>query len=62
VVTGVEPALLQAVVIGPGIRRQRQEVHHQALFRITAALGDQPLGVIRLLDVLVTTVSGCDGR
>jgi hypothetical protein len=59
VLAGVEPALLEAVVIGLGIRRQRQEVHHQALFPGTAALGDQPLGVIRFLDVLVTTIAAC---
>jgi hypothetical protein len=39
------------------IRRQRQEAHHQTLFPSAAALGDQPLGVIRILDVLVTTIA-----
>jgi len=57
VVAGVKPALLQAVIIGCRIGRQRQEVHHPALFAGTAALGDQTLGVVRLLDVLVTTVA-----
>src|SRR5271166_3536737 len=57
VMAGVEPALLEAVVIGLGIRRQCQEVHHQALLPGTAALGDQTLGVIRILDVLVTTIA-----
>ena len=52
----VEPALLQAVVIGLGIRRQCQEVHHQSLFAGTAALGDQDFGVIRILDVFMTTI------
>ena len=32
-------------------------MHHQALFPGTAALGDQSLGVIRVLDVLVTTIT-----
>jgi hypothetical protein len=32
-------------------------VHHQALFPGTAALGDQTLGVVRILDVLVTTIA-----
>jgi len=61
-VAGVEPALLQAVVIGCRIRRQRQEVHHQALFAGTAALGDQTLGVVRLLDILVTTITELPGN
>ncbi len=29
IVAGVKPALLQAIVIGCRIRRQRQEAHHQ---------------------------------
>jgi hypothetical protein len=57
VVAGVKPALPLAIVIGRRIRRQRQEVHHQALFPGTAALADQTLGVIRILDVLVTTIA-----
>jgi hypothetical protein len=57
VVAGVKPALLQADVLGLGIRRQCQEVHHQTLFAGTAALGDQTLGVVRILDVLVTTIA-----
>src|SRR5262249_17391427 len=57
VVAGVEPALLQAVVIGCRIRRQRQEAHHQTLFAGSAALGDQTLGVVWILDVLVTTIA-----
>jgi hypothetical protein len=57
VVAGVEPALLQAVVIGCRIRRQRQEAHHQTLFPSAAALGDQTLGMIRVLDVLMTTIA-----
>ena len=56
-VARVAPALLQAVVIGLGIRRQRQETQHQALFPGPAALGNQPLGVIWILDVLVTTIA-----
>ena len=56
-VAGVEPALLQAIVIGCRIWRQRQEVHHQALVAGTAALGDQALGVVRILDVLVATIA-----
>jgi len=54
VMAGIEPALFQAVVIGRRIRRQRQEVYHQALFASTAALGDQSFGVVWILDVLVT--------
>src|SRR6516164_3144001 len=57
VVAGVEPALFQAVVIGCRIRRQRQEVHHQALFAGAAALGYQCLGVIWILDVLMTAIA-----
>jgi hypothetical protein len=48
VVAGVEPALLQADVIGCRIRRQCQEVHHQTSFAGTGALGDQTLGVVRI--------------
>src|SRR5580704_783152 len=55
VVASVEPVLLD--VIGCRIWRQRQEVHHQALFAGPAALGDQTLGVVRLLDVLVPTIA-----
>jgi hypothetical protein len=58
VMAGIEPALFQAVVIGCRIRRQRQEVHHQALFAGAAALGDQRLGVIRVFDVLVAAIRG----
>ena len=57
VVTGVEPALLQALVIGCRIGRQRQEVHHQALFAGATALSDQSFGVVRLLNVLVTAIA-----
>ena len=32
-------------------------MHHQSLFARTAALGDQTLGVIRILDVFMTTIS-----
>lgn len=32
-------------------------MHHQTLFAGTAALGDQTLGVIGILDVLVTTIA-----
>ena len=31
-------------------------MHHQSLFAGTAALGDQTLGVIRILDVFMTTI------
>src|SRR5215510_2515093 len=54
VVAGVEPLLLEAVVVGLSIRRQRQEAQHQALLSGPAALGDQALGVLLVLDVLVT--------
>src|ERR1035438_6616489 len=57
VVAGVKPALLQAVIIGCRIWRQRQEVHHQALFPGPAALGNQTVGVVRILDVLVATIA-----
>src|SRR5215471_4907940 len=57
VVAGVEPALLQAVVIGCRIGRQSQEVHHQALFAGAAALGDQSFGVVWVFDVLVTAIA-----
>ena len=56
-VASVEPVLLQADVIGCRIRRQCQEVHHQTLFAGPAALGDQTLGVVRILDVLVPTIA-----
>ncbi len=57
VIAGVEPALLQAVVIGLRIRRQRQEAQHQALFPGAVALGDESLGVIGVLDILVTAIA-----
>src|SRR5258708_35644719 len=41
VLAGVEPALLQAVVIGWRIRRQRPTGHNRAAFDGTASLRDQ---------------------
>ena len=57
VVACVEPLLLEAVVVGLGIRRDRQEAQHQALLSGPAALGDQPLGMLLILDVLVAQVA-----
>ena len=57
VVSGVEPLLLEAVVIGLGIRRQRQEVQHQALLPSPTAPGHQTLGVLFILDVLVAGIA-----
>ena len=54
-VAGVEPALLQADVIGCRIRRQ-QLVHHQTLFAARLRWAIRPWrGPI--LDVLVTTIA-----
>jgi hypothetical protein len=57
VVAGVEPLPLEAVVIGLSIRRQRQEAQHQPLLSGPAALGDQALGVLVILDVLVAGIA-----
>ena len=54
---GVEPLLFEALVISLRIRCECQEAHHQALFAGTAALKHESLGVLRILDVLVTTVA-----
>src|SRR6202008_1203182 len=57
VLAGVEPLLLEALVICLGIRCDREEAHHQALFAGTAALSNERLGVLRILDVLVTAIA-----
>ena len=53
---GVEPTLLEAVIIGCGIRRQRQKLQDQPLFSGPPSLGDQTLGVVWILNVLVSTI------
>src|SRR5262249_18260154 len=57
VVAGVEPLLLEAVVIGLSIRGQCQEAQHQPLLSGSAAPGDQALGVLVILDVLVAGIA-----
>src|SRR5262249_52583422 len=57
VMAGVEALLLEAVVIGLSIRRQCQEAQHQPLLSGSAAPGDQALGVLVILDVLVAGIA-----
>jgi hypothetical protein len=57
VVAGIEPLLLETFVIGLGIRRQCQEAQYQALFPGSHTLGEQGLGVLGILDVLVATIA-----
>ena len=48
---GVEPALLQSIVIGCRIGREREKARHQALFAGPPALSDQTFGMFRIFDV-----------
>ena len=56
-VAGIQPLLLEAVLIGLGIGRQRQEAHHQALFPGPDTFADQTLGMLFILDVLVARIA-----
>src|SRR5215831_13352154 len=56
VMAGIEPALLQAVVIGRRIGREREKAQHQALFAGAPALRQQSLDMVGVFDVLVPTI------
>src|SRR6516165_11994731 len=53
---GVEPALLQAIVIGCRIGREPEKARNQALFAGAPALSEQTFGVVGVFDVLMPAI------